>query len=107
MAWRVRLVRREPPTFRRVRRYDTLPDVPDVLQSGTVAIVGAPRHPKWVAFDCPCARRHRIVLPVAGPTSRWAVTTRWRRPTIQPSVDSDDGERCHHLVNRGRVRWVA
>lgn len=104
MRWLAELWPR--PTFRRTKLYDSLPAVPDRLRKGTVAVIGGRAHPKWVAFDCPCPRRHRIVVPASGNGPRWTVTVARRRPTIRPSIDSDDGERCHYFITRGHVRWV-
>jgi Family of unknown function (DUF6527) len=61
----------------------------------------------WIAFDCPCGRRHRIVLnlsPMRRP--RWRVTV--EAPlTIVPSIDSAEGRtRCHYWIRDGRVQWV-
>ena len=104
MSWLTSLLRRPP--FRRIKRYDSLPDIPKRLRKRTIAVVGGRDQPKWVAFDCPCGRGHRIVVPTSGDGPRWKLTTDRGLPTIRPSIDSNDGERCHYVLTRGHVRWV-
>jgi hypothetical protein len=106
MDWLRHPLRRDRAAYHRVRRFAALPDVPEELRAGTVALVGTRRNLKWAAFDCPCDRRHRIVLPLGAAEPRWTVTRRWRRATIRPSIDSNDGQRCHYFITRGEVRWL-
>lgn len=35
-------------------------DVPDAPAADTLYVVGVKRAPKWLIFDCPCGRGHRL-----------------------------------------------
>lgn len=81
--------------------------MPDKLPRNAVVVVGSTHRPKWLGFDCPCRKGHRILLNLD--TSRWP---HWRlgpgrRVTISPSVDSDGpAGRCHYFITRGKVIWT-
>lgn len=85
---------------------DAADEIPDVLPRYGAVVVGDRKLAKWVAFDCPCRRGHRIMLPL-DPRQR----THWklgvaRRLTVSPSVDAHDGgHRCHYFMRDGRARW--
>ena len=94
------------PHFRRVLVINSVADVPERVEGGTIVLVGSER-PKWAIFDCPCAAGHRVTLnlqPLHWPV--WKVDLRGERVTIWPSVDVRDARRCHYFVIDGVVRWV-
>lgn len=81
-------------------------EVPEHLPAKAAIVVGTPRHPKWLAFDCPCRTGHRILIsldPARSP--RWTVTN--ERPlTVVPSVDyRTAAKRCHYFIRGGWVLW--
>jgi hypothetical protein len=82
-------------------------EIPDRIPRKAVVLVGSVGRPTWIAFDCPCSERHRVMLNAD--RSRWP---RWtikknRHLTLAPSIDETRGStRCHYLIQRGRVRWV-
>lgn len=81
-------------------------EVPTRLPRRGMVLVGTLERPKWLAFDCPCATRHRILLNLE--TRRrpfWRVVTT-SALTIWPSVDFRADFRCHYFLKRGRVVWV-
>ncbi|WP_369804072.1 DUF6527 family protein [Mycobacterium sp. GA-2829] len=82
-------------------------DVPAQLHPRRAVLVGSAEHPKWLVFDCPCARRHRVLVPLnrhAWPA--WKILA--EAPlSLTPSVDERHGTyRCHYVIRRGRVHWV-
>lgn len=83
-------------------------EVPSRLPRRTaVAVSRDGERPDWVAFDCPCARRHRVLLnmsPSRRPT--WRLSD-LHPMTILPSVDIVDAAgRCHYFIRDGRVSWA-
>lgn len=82
-------------------------EIPASIPAFSAVMVGMDADPKWLAFDCPCATGHQIMLNLdqRRPPS-WAVAGT-RRLTIKPSVDSCRPERrCHYFVREGKVRWI-
>jgi hypothetical protein len=82
-------------------------DVPAQLPTRHAVIVGTERHPKWLVFDCPCRRAHRVMLNLdPSHTPRWRVSATYPL-TLQPSVDERSAVgHCHYVVHEGRVRWI-
>jgi hypothetical protein len=82
-------------------------DLPESIPAERALLVGTVVHPKWIAFECPCGRGHRIMLNL-DKTRRpfWRVTS--EEPlSIRPSVDAVYRKRrCHYVVSNGRVIWV-
>ena len=81
--------------------------IPRHLPSTEAVLVGTASNLKWVVFDCPCGRGHRIMLNLS--SSRWPRWTVHRESplTLWPSVDVVvDNERCHYVIDNGRVDWV-
>jgi hypothetical protein len=82
-------------------------DVPERIRRRQAVLVGSDTHPKWLAFDCPCTERHRVVINLDRHNyPSWTVLT--AAPlTLTPSVDETRRmRRCHYVIRRGRVRWV-
>lgn len=82
-------------------------NVPQHLPRNGAVLVGAPARPKWVVFDCPCRRGHRIMLNTdKARLPHWSTTVAGRL-TISPSIDFDEhAHRCHYFVRKGRIEWV-
>ncbi|WP_433862722.1 DUF6527 family protein [Streptomyces sp. L7] len=62
---------------------------------------------KWLVFDCPCGRGHRVMLNL-DPENRplWRINTALPL-TLYPSVDERSNVgRCHYVVRAGRARWI-
>jgi len=96
--------------WRRWRVVATVPstyDVPDRLRRRTAVLVGTPGRPKWLAFDCPCRQRHRVMINLN--TARFPAWTvlNLRPLTVVPSVDeTQSGNSCHYILREGHVKWV-
>jgi hypothetical protein len=86
---------------------ETANDVPRRMPRRGAVLVGPRSAPKWLVFDCPCGRGHRIMLNTHhGGYPRWRTTVDGPL-TISPSVDFANAEfRCHFFIVGGRVRWV-
>jgi len=82
-------------------------EIPDHLPRKVLVVVQGAAGPSWVAFDCPCRRRHRLLLPLGkGPGHRWNLNES-KPPSLKPSVDSfDEGDRCHFFLTGGLIRWA-
>lgn len=82
-------------------------DVPDVLPRKTVIIVRDEGISKWLAFDCPCTGRHRVLINLDSRRRPfWKVLD--KAPlSLHPSVDDiEPGRRCHYWIIDGRIHWV-
>lgn len=93
--------------WRAVATVEAVNDIPARLPRHGAIIVGTLRRPKWIAFDCPCRRGHRILLngdPARAP--QWRVL-QIDPLSLHPSIDFDDGQsHCHFIITRGHVWWV-
>jgi len=93
--------------WRIVTVVDSADNVPERLPRNGAALVGDRAHPKWIVFDCPCRRGHRIMLNIDKARSpRWSTTSQGLL-SISPSVDYQHlARRCHYFITRGRIKWV-
>lgn len=97
------------PRVHQMAFYDSHGDLPPVLPRRQLALVGGSEGaPKWAVFECPCGVGHRIEVPLRpGRPSGWTVTVDGKGwPSLRPSIDSDDGRRCHFWLRKGTVRWA-
>jgi len=82
-------------------------EIPPLLPEYGAAVVRSAGRAKWLAFDCPCGKGHRIMLNL-DPSRRpvWRLVN--DSPlTVSPSVDDQGlGRSCHFFIERGRVLWV-
>jgi hypothetical protein len=81
--------------------------IPQRLPRKGLAIVDQGRGPSWIAFDCPCRRRHRLLISLSEHVLPcWQLTSE-PRPSLSPSVDVvEDGQRCHFWLKDGAIRWA-
>jgi hypothetical protein len=82
-------------------------DTPDRLRRKQAVLVGTPTHPKWLIFNCPCRRHHRVMINL-NPAQRpvWSVV-KASPLTLTPSVDEKlIGSRCHYIVRNGHIYWT-
>jgi hypothetical protein len=93
-AWRLVLV------------VDEADEIPTRLPRKAAALVGPDANPKWVAFDCPCRRGHRVMLNLdRRRRPSWTLVT--RQPlTLHPSIDDHGIDRCHFFVRAGTIAWA-
>lgn len=82
-------------------------EVPERLPRKALIVVERGGRPSWVAFDCPCSRCHRLLIPLSSRVSpHWRLSDS-KRPSLAPSVDSTDGElRCHFWLKNGLIQWA-
>jgi len=89
--------------------YDTHDELPTSLPRHQLALVGgSEQRPKWAVSECPCGTCHRIAVPLISRRQPvWHVSLDdHRRPSLFPSIDSNDGPRCHFLLRNGRIEWA-
>ena len=100
--------RRRPGPWRIVGEVSEADQVPGSIPKHGAIRVGPALTPKWLVFDCPCDKEHRVMLNL----------DRRRRPAWQiheavplavwPSVDAVVGRRrCHYVIDRGHVFWTS
>lgn len=94
--------------YRVMRRVDAADLVPDRLPRKALVTVENDAGPAWVAFDCPCRGRHRLLIPLSmGRSPHWLLTGS-KTPSLHPSVDSEsEGKRCHFSLIDGRIHWAS
>jgi alpha-D-ribose 1-methylphosphonate 5-phosphate C-P lyase len=82
-------------------------DVPTRIRTRHAVVVGSSIHSKWLVFDCPCRRGHRVVLNLdASHYPMWQITAEYPL-TVRPSVDEVSRfGRCHYIIRDGLVKWV-
>ncbi len=81
--------------------------VPDRLPRKGIVLVASDSGLKWIAFDCPCSRRHRLLIPLAESRRPHWMLDDSNHPSLRPSIDShESGERCHFWLSNGRIRWA-
>ena len=83
-------------------------DVPDVVKSGVVYLIGDGPAPWAASFLCPCGCGETISLSLI-PTDRpsWrAQVLRNGLITLSPSVWRRQGCRSHFFIRSGRVVWA-
>jgi hypothetical protein len=92
--------------FRVIGVVDAADLIPDRLPRKGMVVVENRNGPTWVAFDCPCSRRHRLLLPLTkGQRRHWRLDSN-RYASLHPSVDShENGRRCHFWLKHGRIQW--
>lgn len=94
-------------SWRIVATVEAADEIPARLPPKGVAVVGSSRHPKWLAFDCPCKTGHRIMItldPAHYP--HWTILDE-RKLSISPSIDyRAPGRRCHYMIRQGKIMWV-
>jgi hypothetical protein len=97
------------PRISRTAFYASHGDLPPQLPRHQLALVGGTEDsPKWAAFECPCGVGHRVAVPLSNRRpSSWSLTVDARgRPSLRPSIDSNDGERCHFWLRDGKIYWA-
>lgn len=94
-------------TFRVSQVVDAADEVPEHLPRYAAVVVGSLERPKWIAFDCPCRERHRVLLNL-DPRRRPAWSLRSAKPlTLYPSIDYQElGRRCHYIMRKGKALWI-
>lgn len=96
-------------SWRIVETVESADEVSMRLPRNGVSLVGSAAIPKWIVFDCPCRKGHRIMINADSKRKPfWRYDTDRRdRLTISPSVDySDPHKRCHYFVRAGKIIWA-
>ena len=86
---------------------DAADEIPEKLPRKALVVVRQPGRPTWLAFDCPCKGRHRLLVNL-DPRRRpfWRLSRGPHGPSVSPSIDYRvPGSRCHFVVRDGRIRW--
>lgn len=82
-------------------------EMPDLLDSDRIYLVGDPRRPWSAALLCPCGCRASIQLSlIAGDSPRWRVRRHFSGSvTLHPSIWRKRDCRSHFFIRRGRIVW--
>lgn len=93
--------------WRSVGWADAADEVPVRLPPRGVVLVGDPGRLKWVAFDCPCGRAHRILLNTDAARRPFWQVAETGGLTVAPSVNATrNGRRCHYHIRNGKILWA-
>lgn len=70
-------------------------------------VVGSADRAKWLIFDCPCRRGHRVMLNLdAENWPNWRIAGTYPL-TVHPSVDERSSVgHCHYVVRNGLISWI-
>ena len=104
--WRKwRPARRAAADYPSVRFINSMSDVPDHIEK-TIYVVGST--PKWVVFDCPCNKDHRLKVPLMKSVSpHWRLTRHVGTISLWPSVSVADGPcESHFWLRENCVEWA-
>ncbi|MHB1643820.1 MAG: DUF6527 family protein [Acidithiobacillus sp.] len=95
------------PWWRIVVSVDAADEIPTKLPHKGAVLVGSHRQPKWLAFDCPCRRGHRVMVTLdVAHQPHWTIKGDLLL-TLWPSVDDHTaGRRCHYIIRNGRTLWA-
>lgn len=93
--------------WRVVALVESADEIPDRLPRNGAVIVGSHSFTKWIVFDCPCRRGHRIMISTDKTHfPHWNLMTK-NKLTISPSIDYvNQGVRCHYFIRGGDVKWI-
>lgn len=82
-------------------------EIPVKLPRNAAVIVVTGSYKKWIAFDCPCRKGHRIMLSLQREHDpHWTIKSN-DKLTISPSIDYRvPGQRCHYFVRNGIIEWT-
>jgi len=99
-----------PKPWTIVSMVDAADEAPEALPRNAAVLVGSREHLKWLIFDCPCRREHRIMLNLdKGRRPHWSAgVDKANRLSVSPSIDhkQSNGRRCHYFIRAGRTLWV-
>lgn len=94
--------------WRVVGHVESADEVPARIPRNAAVMVGDASFPKWLVFDCPCRKGHRIMLNAdrnRSPAWRIAPDAKGHL-TVAPSIDFVGNDfRCHYFIRRGRIEW--
>jgi len=97
-----------PGSWRLVATVDAADEVPLRLPRRGFVLVGSRQRPRWLAFDCPCRARHRVLATLDSAHSPHWNLGRTRKLTVWPSFDCrGPAGRCHYFIRDGRVLWIS
>lgn len=92
--------------WRIVATVDDADEIPVKLPLRGATLVGTLKQPKWIAFDCPCGKNHRLLINLASSRSPfWRVLNEFPL-TLSPSVDFHGKIRCHYFITNGVTVWA-
>jgi Family of unknown function (DUF6527) len=107
-GWRWRVT---PPRWRTWRAINAVPSadqVPKRIPRRGAVLVGDRSRPTWIAFDCPCPQRHRVLLNLDIRRRPYWTLRDGAALTLHPSIDeARPDNRCHYHLRHGRVGWVS
>ena len=82
-------------------------EVPDQLPNRGAVLVGPLEHASWLAFDCPCQGRHRLMVNLDRSRNPFWKIDCLKPLSIHPSIyNITPGRSCHFFIRSGRIRWV-
>ncbi len=94
-------------SWRIVATVEAADEIPERIPAAGAVLVGSAKHPKWLAFDCPCRTGHRIMVTLdPSHYPHWTVLDA-KKLSLSPSVNyRTKHRRCHYMIRRGKIAWV-
>ena len=93
--------------YRVILSVEAADEIPKRIPRRGVVLVRQEQSPTWMAFDCPCADRHRVMLNLDRRRRPYWSISDAKRITVSPSIDETRGDcRCHYFLRGGRVERI-
>ena len=93
--------------WRVVGRVTAGDEVPDHIPDKGAVLVGSEGAVTWLAFDCPCQTRHRLMVNLdSSRFPSWKIES-LNPLSLRPSIHNITPEvSCHFVLSGGRIRWI-
>jgi hypothetical protein len=101
-------VRSRPADYDGIESVSSISKVPDD-PGRQIFVVGPSDAPKWVVFNCPCNKSHRLSVPLMKSiTPHWRMSRHGRSLSLYPSVWVDSEGVCgsHFWLRSSRIDWA-
>jgi len=90
-----------------VRFIDALPDVPAQI-GNDIYIIGSPHAAKWVVFNCPCSKGHRLTVNLMKSNHpRWILRLSGKKASLSPSIVVTDHPCKSHFWLKSNEAYMA
>lgn len=89
-------------------RYKYVEDVPNVLKSKTIYIIGVENNPWQLIMECPCGCKntlHMNLMKEESPVWSYVIENK-KMITIHPSINRIVGCKSHFFIRNGKLVWA-
>jgi len=90
-----------------VKFVDSLPDVPAQI-GNDIYIVGSSKAAKWVVFNCPCLKSHKLTVNLMKSNyPRWTLRLSGKKVSLSPSIVVTDHPCKSHFWLKSNQVYIA